>query len=283
MKFNRFFFYITYFYYRFISLIFEVKNNKRKIYYFSLIFFIFQITKGKLFRNYYYNIDLVETKFGIFLPRKYTSDLFICLPYFERQDINHLFRILSAALNEGKKILFLDIGDSFGYYTIIFGRYFKESNLNIISFEPVEHNYKCLVRNIRLNKLYELINIKIFLYNIGLFDKDCEEIISIDLKKPSSSSLIFDNNNNNYEETVTLKRFDSLNVKIDKYDLIVIKLDTEGSEVKILKGMENSIKGKELVLLIEDFLDIRVVNYLNNNNFKFLKKITPYNSWWIKK
>lgn len=80
-----------------------------------------------------------------------------------------------------------------------------------------------------------------------------------------------------------VKKLDSVLQKkhLRKVDELYIKIDIEGSEIEALKGaMELLTIPKGVTLLIEDWQGKKIINYLTKNNFIFVKKLTPYNSFW---
>lgn len=69
---------------------------------------------------------------------------------------------------------------------------------------------------------------------------------------------------------------------LSKYDSVFIKLDVDEFVLDALKGIKDSVnESKELVLLVEDFVDKDVRSYLAKN-YVFISKISPYNSFWKK-
>ena len=76
----------------------------------------------------------------------------------------------------------------------------------------------------------------------------------------------------------TIKLSNFLNSKkINKIDLI--KVDTEGHEYQVLKGLENKIKKINIILIefhndkiYEDYENKKIHKYLTSTGFKFSKK-----------
>src|SRR5690606_24281243 len=99
--------------------------------------------------------------------------------------------------------------------------------------------------------------------------------------EPGSSGYI-EGSEHVVKNTVIGKKLDSVaGNKISKYDVLVMKIDTEGMEIDVLKGARKFINSKkEIYILLEDFVNPRILEYLQNLNAKFICKLTPYNSWW---
>ena len=61
----------------------------------------------------------------------------------------------------------------------------------------------------------------------------------------------------------------------------MLKLDVEGSEIPVLDGARATLAAaEEVLLLVEDFIDDSVVDYLKESGWSFDDKLTPYNSFW---
>ena len=64
--------------------------------------------------------------------------------------------------------------------------------------------------------------------------------------------------------------------RIPPFGAIVLKMDVEGAEEEILKGAQALIgSGKDIYILVEDFIRPRIVEYLEQTGARFLTKLTP--------
>ncbi len=277
-------FYLSYIYHRFLVL-FETKNPKIKLFLlnsiYSFINLICLFTKNydliKKF-NKISDIDYAETIFGKFNIKKYTTDSLIVAPSYERRDVDFLIKKVSQEILNKNKILFLDIGASFGYYSILLSNYFANDELlKIYSFEPIPSNRSLFEKNIKLN---DCKNIKVFpfaIYN----ENDIDISMKIVEGANSQSHISLDMQNNN-TELVRARTIDSLLLsEVNDIDTVFIKLDVEGYETEALIGAKNFLKLKKRVyLMVEDFLNHRVIEFLENCDATFLGKFSNYNSWW---
>jgi len=146
--------------------------------------------------------------------------------------------LLSQYLKDGMTCL--DIGSNIGYYV------FLESNLvgnngKVIAVEPSPQNFKVLNQNLSLQK-----NSNIESFNFACGNEDGEVIFQISsssnwsrVKGEHPSS---DDKNIISEIKVNLRKIDSFlnEKKINHLDLI--RMDTEGYELKIYPGMRETIK-----------------------------------------
>ena len=169
---------------------------------------------------------------------------------------------MSFLLNNSKKSnVFVDVGAHIGFYSILSSDYFK----HVYSFEPNLRNYQKLLKNIKKNKLEK----KIKCFNYGLGDKK-QTLKGISEKKGKliqTSGFSISENNISGEDVLIFKGDDTL--KFINED-ITIKIDVEGFEYNVLKGLEETLNKNNCYLQIEiwdkNFKD--VVNFLKNLNYQ---------------
>ena len=142
-------------------------------------------------------------------------------------------KILKNRLNPGD--IFLDIGANIGFYSLLASDIIGKGG-SIFSFEP---DKRCIQKPsepyISINNVE---NIKSF--NIALSDYDGEGFLS---EKPENNSgwTHLTNSSSNESRRVDIVKLDTFveNKNIPKIDLI--KIDTEGYELNVLKGGVRSI------------------------------------------
>lgn len=219
-----------------------------------------------------------KTVMGDFYIRKTIVDFCIGSPAFERQDIEELIRQMELSLKKRRKVVFIDIGAGFGKYTISIGKRLEKFNryFKIFSFEPAPNSFRLLKKNVKLNNL---INVSVF--NVALSDKVSKKYFYIEEFQNMYTTF-----NNIYSKERVLVKTNKLDnfFKFFPKDCqeAYLKIDVEGHEVYTLQGCSKIIKRlPKVVLLIEDVARNNLVNYLKVR-FSFLKKITPYNSYWKK-
>lgn len=168
-----------------------------------------------------------------------------------------------------------DIGANIGNHTVYFAK--KLNAEKIYSFEPMSINYKMLEKNIADNNIK---NVKA--YNIALGAENSSAKMLIEQENNNGTAKI-NNNNDSNGETVKVVTMDSLNLPLPDF----IKIDVEGFELDVLKGMINVLKKstapiwieideetcKEVYsLLLECGYGILSFNLENDNNFMFSSK-----------
>jgi FkbM family methyltransferase len=193
--------------------------------------------------------------------------------YYQKKIINKL-----NLINFEPKII-LDIGAHLGEVSEFFIKNFKYIK-KIYLFEPQKEFFFLLKRKF-------LNNSKVTCFNKACSNKTSESIFNIGVHRRSSTLEGYNKNSFYYKiksilifgkiknfihkrtkiNTISLDSF--LNKKKISVDLL--KLDVEGSELKVLKGCEKNIK-KIKVILIEILNHNLINNYSKSKIFSFLEK-----------
>ena len=196
--------------------------------------------------------------------------------HYEKNQLNFLKKISE----ENNITHFFDIGANIGYYTLFF-----KGIKNIYAFEPNKKNFLRLKENIDLNSL------NVNLYNFGLSNSNSEKKIWYTDKNKMGGSAIFDENDPEFrkykKEDITMEKI--LTKKLDdilkiKFSNILIKIDVERHEKKVLEGMNNIIKDNNIVLQIEtnDKQKNHIFSYLNGLDLEYIDSIR-HDHFFIKK
>ena len=225
----------------------------------SLVKRIFFIKKTKI-------ISLSFAKIKIDLTQSIDREIYLN-GFYEKEQISFLESIIKKKeINH-----FFDIGANIGYYSL----YFKNIK-NIYAFEPNKINYLRLQENNNLN------NCNIKMYNLGLSNTNSESEIWYTDRFKMGGSSIFEkddpelmkyNQNSIFKEKILIKKLDDIiNIKETN---ILVKIDVERHEKKVLEGMNKIIKQNDIILQIEIGADQKneVFRYLNELNFKWINSI----------
>ena len=187
--------------------------------------------------------------------------------FYEKEQLIFLDKIC----NKDEITHFLDIGANIGYYSL----YFKKIN-NIFAFEPNKKNF------LRLKENNELNNLNIKMYNFGLSNTNSDSEIWYTNKDKMGGSTIYEKNDPelkkyNYkniikEKILTKKLDDIIDINNSK---ILVKIDVERHEKKVLEGMNKMIKQNNIIMQIEIGHDQQneVFSYLNKLNLKWINTI----------
>lgn len=136
---------------------------------------------------------------------------------------------------------FLDIGAHIGYYTLIASTIVGNKG-NVYSIEPDPNNHRILNHNIMINKLSNVES-----FNVAALNVNTPVDFYLDKTNTGNHKLFYDRDN--AKITVECMMMDDIfrDIPID-----FVKIDTQGSEVKVLKGMKDIISmNNKLKMLIE--------------------------------
>jgi FkbM family methyltransferase len=135
--------------------------------------------------------------------------------------------------------LFADIGANVGTYTVLAS---GEVKARTISFEPIPSTADWLRKNIEVNKMDHLVKV----YPIGLGSK--QDVIRFTSDFDAENRVV-----SKYEE-----KDQYLEVKVESFDSLfypesiplLMKIDVEGFESEVLKGMKKTLVDKHLKAII---------------------------------
>lgn len=131
---------------------------------------------------------------------------------------------------------FVDIGANVGSYTILGA---GEVRAKTISFEPIPETFKILESNILINRITDRVKA----LNIGLGAK--------------KGNLEFTKSQGPVNHVATEKEKDTISVPVEIFDNIInidhptlIKMDVEGFETEVIKGMSKTLDDDNLKAII---------------------------------
>lgn len=171
------------------------------------------------------------------------------------------FDYLTKQINSFKPNYFLDVGANCGYYSIKIANEYPD--IKIFAFEPNQEAYFKFSNTLKID--HQLAN-KITLYNFGLSNLDTKlkikSLIKHGYAQTGGSSIDRLYTKGTYQEKIeNFKIADKfLNINNSK---IIIKIDVEGHEFKVLEGLKKIIRNNKCIIQIE----IYKKNYLKVNNF----------------
>lgn len=149
-------------------------------------------------------------------------------------------KMLIDSLN--KTDIFVDVGTHLGYFTCLAGKILTHGKVH--AFEVDKHAFNLLEKNIKLNKLS---NVEAFNYGVS----DQEGFVKIPkISSPKTDlSLIINENRKDYSsvKAISLDKF----FKEKKAKPNVMKIDVEGAELLVLKGMQSLLENENLTLFLE--------------------------------
>ncbi|MBC7247512.1 MAG: FkbM family methyltransferase [Actinobacteria bacterium] len=162
--------------------------------------------------------------------------------YYEKPFEGFSCELLLHHMREG--MLFVDVGAHYGYYTLLVGT--ACPGCRIIALEPVPENHAVLERNVALNGLANVET-----HNLAV--SDCEGWRKFKIKEASDSCGFHD-----HPLTRTVREIEVRTTRLDAFlDLppaapVFIKIDTDGHEPFVIRGMKGLLeKNAEVKLLVE--------------------------------
>jgi len=149
--------------------------------------------------------------------------------------------IVKKLLRQGDVVV--DVGANIGYFSLLFSQCVGSKG-HVYSYEPVPQLASALQKNAELNKFKQ-----ISLSKLALSDHDGKAQFYVgpvdnsglsSLRQPRNSSIVLD---------VDLARFDEIFSHAE--DVALIKIDVEGAELAVLRGMEGYLRNKRPHILVE--------------------------------
>lgn len=182
---------------------------------------------------------------------------------------NHLYDILIEEKTNLDFVVF-DVGANIGQSALYYNKLLK--NPKIYSFEPVFNTFEQLKSNI--NKP----NISLFNYALGANNGYC----SIKLNSDCGLNSLVKEVNSKMESTaiqsVEIKTLTDLckEIKIDRID--ILKIDTEGYDLEVLKGANELLEDRKIKYI---YCEVAFNNEPDKGNFYEINKILRTYDFWL--
>lgn len=146
----------------------------------------------------------------------------------------------------GPEDVFVDVGANEGYFSILASKLVKTGK--VLAFEPQNRLVSVLKKNIQLNFTENVI-----LCPIALSDCQGEATLHLSLSVNTGSSSFYKSwRNPSKKQKVETDSLDSYLKKLDVNQVRLIKVDCEGGENKVVKGLVESLsRGLIDFLLVE--------------------------------
>lgn len=165
----------------------------------------------------------------------------------------------------------LEAGANIGYYTIMESKIVGENGL-IYALEPASDNFNYLMRNIKENKLGNVLP-----YNLALGSNDGEAILNIYEFENWNTIEDISYAPQKGQEKVIVKSTDSF--LSDKKRPTFLRMDVEGYELEIFKGMQALLKNcppREIFLEIHFYImgkekSLMLLNLLKESGYEVRK------------
>ena len=200
---------------------------------------------------------------------------------FETLEINYLIE----KINKYQINYFLDIGANCGYYSLTVAKNFK--NISVISFEPNKEAFFKFSKSLEINTD---LSKKINLNNFGLSNISKKLKMQTKVKfgyiQTGGAGVINSNSKNNLKNySIFFADFkigdEYLKINNEK---LALKIDVEGHELNVLKGISQTLKKNDCILQIEIFdNNFKIVNnYLINLGYKKIQDFKIRSNFFYK-
>lgn len=171
-------------------------------------------------------------------------------------DIRKYHPLFETLIKKYKITTILDIGANQGQFALKIHEELPEAY--IYSFEPLKDCYDILVQNL------EKKQIKFKAFNFALGDVNGETKIQLNNFSPSSSILhitnahkkLYPKSKETNERTIIVKRLDDVANELRLTDNILIKIDVQGFEDRVIKGGTQVISRAKIVLIENSFIPL---------------------------
>ena len=186
-----------------------------------------------LFKDTIVKVDFRGLTYYFHCPKGYDFNVYLN-PYYHEYDVaSFVFDVLQ------KGDVFIDVGAHGGLYTLLCGK-IVGSEGRVIAIEPNPDNLKFLRQNVKLNQLY---NINVI--SKAASDEKLKINLNYETKKTALTSTVSGASKTVEVETMLIDEV------TEKYDSIkVLKIDTEGYDLKVLKGAHYTLQ-KTHYLVVE--------------------------------
>lgn len=222
----------------------------------------------KIFNSNRVQIEYDNINFILNLSNPIDREIYLKGSYEKKQ-----LDLVLSLIDKYKMNYFIDVGAHMGFYSMIIAK----KDLFVYAFEPIKGNYNQLLSNKDINNFK---NIKIF--NFALSDEKKNIKMWVPDKNKTGGYSVYDENDEeirNYEnEKINIE--DGKSEKGDEFikikgQKIIVKIDVERHELKVLNGIKDLLTNNKIILQVEIFNNRkkRIFDYLKRNDFNFIDVI----------
>ena len=196
--------------------------------------------------------------------------------YFQQKKIIELIKKKFA-----RPLVIFDVGAHHGETIRLFRKKLKIEK--IYSFEPSPKNFEILDKNIS-----KFDKNKVEIFNFGFGDKNSENFINQTLESSSSTINKFNEESNYFKKKLKILNIKSKNSFYYQLPIIIktlddfiekkqieyidlLKIDTEGYELNVLKGLSKNNRKIKLIYFEHHYDDMIIKNYKFKDINKLLK------------
>lgn len=174
-----------------------------------------------------------------------------------------LTNVLANEIDEGD--VAIDVGANLGYVTVLMGEYVGEAG-RVVSFEPHPKNFRLLNKNINQNDLSGSIEV----YQEALADSE-GTVTLYEHPTNKGAHSIFRKDLMTTDQAVSHEVSTAIGDDVLPELVDFIKIDTEGAEPVVIKGIERTVKREQPTLIFE--YDSRLWDENGKDTFGYLGDI----------
>lgn len=167
-------------------------------------------------------------------------------PTFLNRDWEHN-ETLYLVENVAPDSIFVDIGANIGYYTVLASSLVGASG-RVFSFEPDRQNFQILEQNLALN---HCDNVTLHSCALGETD-DLQCLYKSDSNSGDHRLSIFAFEKDRETELVPVRRLDSFLNTLAPGKRIAMKMDVQGFEVHVMRGMTRILEERDVYLVMAE-------------------------------
>jgi FkbM family methyltransferase len=165
---------------------------------------------------------------------------------YEARLLSMLFDdVLAPYCDDFKQLMALDVGANIGNHSVYLAQRFDQ----VLAFEPGKVASHLLRANMYLNAVE---NFRVF--EVGLSDQDARAALLQREANNLGSSTISAESDDTATHTIELRRGDALLRELHLTKRIgLVKIDVEGHEAAVLRGLSETLRAHEPIILFETF------------------------------
>ncbi len=184
--------------------------------------------------------------------------------YLDADNLSHQIILQEIGkLNKGD--VYMDVGANIGFYAFIASRIVGKEGL-IYCFEPSKREYSRLLAGEELNKINNIVS-----FNCGLSDNN--SISKLDVNQYHTGLNRFDENDTHVDEGLPVPVFRADHL-ISQKQIHLVKIDVEGAEFKVVKGLKELLSNRKITKLIIEITPSFLEKYSSSKNelYSFLEQ-----------
>jgi len=201
----------------------------------------------------------------IIFPNSVISRMFLYTKIPDRKEVN----ILRRELDE--KSVFLDIGANIGSYSVLMSDLTKR----IYAFEPSLDAYLACKKNFELNNL-PVGNV----FRVAISDKE-DKAWFADFGGLSPINCLTNSKDGRVKvNTTSIDKWVEKNIKYQDFNLL-IKIDVEGQEIKVIKGLEKMLKERKVKCMVLEVWDRKSKVFKVLKSYGYGSRLISNNNYFI--